>query len=309
MNKRITRYYTQFNKRVYELQQLSPYEYPVNMREICDLQYVYDNDTAHLVDFYASMIGVQAPMTTMVYLHDNVFCGSKEDSKPFCMEMARRGVAVFCPNFSSVGVEPGLTRQIDDVFALLLWLYTVKEQYGTADKVVLCGNGQGALLASMCVNLLYNRRMQDRFAVQDGALQRYLQATDRVSVCGLAAVSGWVKAGTMRGGADSAAPFLEQWWGHGYARRKIVDWVDFDRNVALECVPVLLVTGEGDDTMPQSVAVDAKLHRMGVPSRLVVYPKKDDAGHTLESNWNVLFPMWQQSRAVADQLSGFCKKL
>lgn len=288
-----------------ELMRISPYESPIDIKQISPVR--YGNAPSQTADFYVPMAGADYPI--MVVLHDNPYTGTTGDVRSFCLEMAKRKMAVWAVEVTKVdeSSDSPFLVELDDVFTFFAWFEANSAKYHKPGPVILTGIGSGGLLMTTAVNCMYNHRMQEYWGdacPNMAAVCRNNKARKMLS--GIVCVSSPMDAKDM---LEADKYYAIDWLGADMLAKKGIDYLTFARNVDRDVPPCLFITSYADNNRESVERVNHVFDRDGMPSRLIIAPKNDENELLNEPMWNVYYPMWQSARKVNEQIAVFCHGL
>lgn len=306
-------------KHIRELQRQTPYEAPINVKQVCNMPF----GEGLRVDYYEPMaystrtdMASYLSANVVVMLADEPFLADKNELAPFAMEMAKRGLRVFVPGVCRAK-DDGFYTQLDNLFSFLSALrvdafglgLSLATGVSQGSPLVLMGCGTGAMLASVCMQLHGSYAMRAFFAAHCPVMHAYFDmgTTPDVDLAQLPVLGGFVSlCGLLQ---LSMAPSWRDYvpWFRTKVGQKLYDYLSFGTNLYLTMPAVLLVTTATDPFRRQARHVSDCLEQVGLQCRLLDNPKQDEEKRELEPLFHVYYPMWTISRRVNDDIAAFCK--
>lgn len=142
---------------------LSKQQYPTNLVEVVDLEYINDGHIHHKLDLYYPE-GTEEKLPVIIDIHGGGwFYGDKELNKNYCLHLAQRGYAVFnisyrlCP-------EVTIKEQMQDCMAALDFIAKEMKNYPCDEKrVYLTGDSAGGQLAAFVAAAVSSRKIRKAY--------------------------------------------------------------------------------------------------------------------------------------------------
>ncbi len=140
---------------------------PLGLEKFCDVPYLSDGDTAHLLDVYRPAGQTELPVILSIH-GGGWFYGDKERYRFYCMYMAKLGFVVVNCNYRLMP-EHLYPAAIEDVCAVVRWLSANIKKYTSNVNWFMVGDSAGAQLVSQYCIIAANSayREQLRFAAFD----------------------------------------------------------------------------------------------------------------------------------------------
>lgn len=306
-----------------ELVPEAPYEAPLDVRQIANLTY---GSEGMMADYYEPMALTLADtkpdksaMRVVVLLHDDPVAGSRADVMSMAMEMAHRGLGVYCVGLSHGNKEgtPFFMENVDNLFAFLFDLAHDHHRLGlqpetyrqAGNRVILLGCGTGAVLAGVAMRLYHNARMREYFAASCPAVRRYfgmgekslVDPKDTIRIGAFVSMNGYLHP------AREDWRALEAWCGKDVSGRRLSTYLDFTRYVSESYPPILLVAS-AEATMRRH-ADDVAAALPAACRRTIELPPMDEEGHALDTMFWVKHPTWTRSKELYAQIVSYCKSI
>ena len=270
---------------------LIAYVEPYNVERIFDVP--YDANSNLSFDLYRP-IASSRKLPVVIDIHGGGWYGGrKENNKAYCMELAKKGFAVFCPEYTLVP-EGDLRRQIRNICSFVNWFEKHYSDYNCdLENVFISGDSAGGQLASLLLTCTYNKRVADYFEV-------FISIKARAACF----IGGVLYCGDM-----ARKPLMSLYYkpilGRKYSSSRICDYVNFVDNIAKECPPLLLVTSEQDFMKSHSKKADKELKRKGYSCELLNWSRSKDRKHKLTHVFNILFPTYEESKVTNSSIASF----
>lgn len=267
------------------------YVEPFNVERIFDVRYSSNSRLAF--DLYRP-VSYKGLLPVVIDVHGGGWYGGrKENNKAFAMELAKKGFAVFVPSYTLVS-EGDLRLQIRELCSFLNWY---ELHYGEYDcdysKTCICGDSAGGQLASTLLNISLNKRLAEYFGVNLS-----------VKFVGACFIGGVLYMGKMAR-KPLMSLFFKAILGKKYRSSRIVDYVNFVDNVAVECPPIYLVTSEQDFMKRDSLKASVELKAKGIKCELMNWAKPVDRKRKLVHDFNILYPNLNESAATNTAIATF----
>lgn len=273
-----------------------PFEEPSAIEQIFDLTYS-DGNKAHLFDIYRP-IGKTTPQPTVINIHGGAWYSSyKEINKKFCLVLADQGFTVLSINYS-LAPENGFIQQIKDIFAFFNWLEKNAQEFNIdLDKLFLCGNSAGGQLGALSLLTLGDNKRKAFFGVDSS-----IHFAGACFICGAFDVKKMAKMPCF-------SLFFNSLLGKGYARRAIIDEVDFFNAIPLDFPKTLLISSEEDYLVKQSIRAYDYLNKYGIECEKHIWGKSATEKRKLTHIFNVFYPTWEESIETNNMIGDFFKRI
>lgn len=266
---------------------------PDNVESFYDVPFSLANGDNSFMDIYRPM-NRSGKLPLIVVVHGGGwYGGNKEREKAFAMIMAQYGFVTICPNFR-LCTKVEYKGVVQDIVGFLNQLQSFEEEYSfELDNTFIYGDGSGANLAGVVINLLKNNRMQDFF-----------ECNSSVNIKGACLAFGILEAGTL---AKSNQWFFYPMFGKGMMTSKILDYVDYSFCLPLDNPPLLLITSKDDVARKQTLRVKETLERLSLENELYYWKTPHEKGRKLVNSFNTLFPSWEESEVTNQKIASFFK--
>jgi|GEM_PF-6132769 len=178
---------------------LAKYRTPKNYNEIkatvgINIDIIYDEKKKLKFDYYIPQKNEGPLRIVLLFPGGGYVGGTKKNNRSYCINLASKGIAVFCVNYS-LSPKHVYPEQIKDVINFLSYLRS--EEFNHQSKILLDfenvfigGDSAGAHLV---FNVLYAYYNQDKkFAKIDDSLKEQLKILDRYRLKGLISLCGLI---------------------------------------------------------------------------------------------------------------------
>ena len=196
------------------------YVEPFNVERIFDVG--YSTNSRLTFDLYRP-ISYTGLLPVIIDIHGGGWYGGrKENNKAFAMELAKKGFAVFVPEYTLVP-EADLKLELRELCSFLNWYELHYSEYDCdIKKTCICGDSAGGQLASTLLNITQNKRVAEYFNVNVS-----------LTFSGACFIGGVLYMGKM-----ARKPLMGMYFkailGKKYRSSRITDYVNFCDNVAVE---------------------------------------------------------------------------
>lgn len=293
MHKTIQSYIRRLEKRIDKKRVDYFFNLPDNVEGIYDIPFSLADGNSSFMDIYRPMNRTKR-LPLLVVLHGGGwYGGNKEREKAFCMIMAQYGFAVVCPNFR-LCTKTDYKGVVQDIVGFFNQLTYLQEEYSfDMENLFVYGDGSGANLAGVVLNLMKNRRMQD-----------YFECSFSASIRGACLSFGILEAGSL---AKANHWFFYPMFGKGMMTSKILDYADYALNLPLDNPPLLLLTSKDDIARKQTLRAKDVLDSLGLENELYYWKTPHEKGRKLVNSFNTLFPSWEESEVTNQKIASFFK--
>lgn len=206
---------------------------PDGIAEINNIAYINDGNRYHLLDLYYPE-NANGKLPVIIDIHGGGWMyADKELNKIFCLNMAKRGFAVFNISYRLVP-EVSVNEQLMDCGAALKWISENGTDYPVCDmdNVMLAGDSAGGQLAFYSALLMSSHELRRIFGTPDYNMNiRALTAISPVA---------YMKDGFI-------GVYGRKMWGKDYRRKDTYHYMNLDSMLAVgKLPPTFLVTSSGD---------------------------------------------------------------
>lgn len=267
-----------------------PYVEPFNVERIFDVSFSADKDFTF--DLYRPINTDVLPV--IIDIHGGGwYRGRKENNKAFAMELAKKGFAVFCPEYTR-SPTADVRVQVKQIVSFVNWLEQNHQEYRCdLNRVFLCGDSAGGQLASTLLNCTLNKRVAEYFKVSTS-----LRPVGACFIGGVLYVDKMARLPLM-------SAFFKPILGKKYSRSRLLDYLNFPDNVSDDCPPILLVTSDEDFIKRDSVKAEKALSKKGIKCELFSWGKSKDKKRKLSHVFNIIYPNWEESLVTNTKISAF----
>lgn len=206
---------------------------PDGIAEINNIAYIDDGDRYHLLDLYYPE-NAKGRLPVIIDIHGGGWMyGDKELNKMFCLNMAKRGFAVFNISYRLVP-DISVNEQLQDCAYALKWISEHGENFGVCDmeNVMLAGDSAGGQLSFYSALLMSSEDLRKIFRTPEYKLNlKTLTVISPVAYMN----DGWISI------------YGKKMWGNDYRKKATYKYMNLDSIVSAGTLPpVFLVTSSGD---------------------------------------------------------------
>ena len=267
---------------------------PEGIKRICDIPYIDDGHQFHLMDVYYPE-KTDGILPVIIDVHGGGWMyGDKELNKIYCLNLAKRGFAVFNMSYRLVP-EVTVYEQIKDVMDALNYIAEHIGEY-PCDKnnIMLTGDSAGGMLATYAAALLTSDKLRSVFCTANPGIKlKTLLLSSPV-------------ASSKDKGAMSV--YTTKMWGKDYKKAPGYNYMNFDEILPFaEYPPTCLITSSGDGLARKQTREQAKtLSDNGVEVLLLDFSKYD--GVDLPHVFSVLASESKAGKEAIDKAVEFYRK-
>lgn len=266
---------------------------PDGVSEICDIPYIDDGNKYHLLDLYYPE-GTTGKLPVIIDVHGGGWVyGDKELNKYFCMNMAKRGFAVFNMSYRLYN-DVTVNEQLQDVGFALRWISENMKDYPCdTDNIMLVGDSAGGQLAAYSAVLMSSPELRRVFGIADYEM--------KLTALTLISPVAYMDDGIM-------GVYCRRMWGDNYKRKDTHMFMNLDSILPMgELPPTILITSSGDFlARSQTHRAAEDIRRRGVVAKLSDYGEYD--GKKLDHVFSVIYPESRAGAEAIDEFCGFFKK-
>lgn len=206
---------------------------PDGIAEINNIAYIDDGNRYHLMDMYYPE-NAEGKLPVIIDIHGGGWMyADKELNKIFCLNMAKRGFAVFNISYRLVP-EVSVNEQLMDCAAALKWISENGGNYPVCDmeNVMLAGDSAGGQLSFYSALLMSSPELRRIFGTPEYSLNiKALTAISPVAYMN----DGWISI------------YGRKMWGKDYRKKATYHYMNLDSMLAVgKLPPTFLVTSSGD---------------------------------------------------------------
>ena len=274
---------------------LSSQPLPCGVTALCDIPYMDDGETGHMLDIYYPE-AAEEKLPVIIDIHGGGFLyGDKALNRLLGYHLAKRGYVVFSLNYRLASDDVKVPGQVQDIMWALRFIQDHLEDYPTdANQAFLMGESAGGVLAVMAALLLKSPRLMQLFGTPEASL----------NIKALAVFSGM-----MRFDRPSIG-----YWGmrsmcfeKGYQRQDTYRNMIFDKLSEMVILPpVFLSTSQEDELRDMTLDFERTLQKNGIPYQLKYLQKEKNKklGHLFA----ILHPNYEESVELIGEMLAFFTK-
>ena len=259
-----------------------------------DLTYKSSDGASLAADIYRPRDSSANPLPIAVFVHGGgLFVGSRKANRIYAELVAKRGYAVFVPEYRLINEADGI-GEIADVCAGLSYLKTIASELGgDLDRILIIGESAGGFLSLYATALLSSPLLQETLGIE----------APELSVRALACFGGML----YTAGFDMIGlVYRRDLYGE---RLRDADFMELmnpeNPRVESKLPPVLQVTSGEDFLKSYTLRYNRALTMAGHDHRLIYYENGKELVHAFPS----LHPELPQSKEVLDELDAWFRKL
>ena len=261
---------------------------PEGVTEICDIAYIDDGNKYHLLDLYYPE-GTTGKLPVIIDVHGGGWVyGDKELNKIFCLNMAKRGFAVFNMSYRLYD-DATVNEQLQDVGFALRWISEHGHEYPCdMENIMLVGDSAGGQLAAYSAVLMSSPELRKVFCIADYDMN--LTALTLISPV------AYMDDGMM-------GVYCRRMWGDDYKKKITHMFMNLDKILPYGSLPpTMLITSSGDFlAQKQTHRAAEDLRKNGFTAKLLDYSEVD--GKKLDHVFSVIYP---ESASGNDAINNFC---
>ncbi|MBR5496394.1 MAG: alpha/beta hydrolase [Clostridia bacterium] len=268
---------------------------PEGITEINNIAYIDDGNRYHLLDLYYPE-NATGKLPVIIDIHGGGWMyADKELNKIFCLNMAKRGFAVFNISYRLVP-EVTVNEQLSDCAYALKWISENGCNYPVCDmdNVMLAGDSAGGQLSVYSALLMSSAELRKIFGTPDYNLN--LRSLTLISPVAYMNQKGYMGVYTNR------------MWGKDYKKKNTYKYMNLDvMLVKGKLPPVYLVTSSGDFlALKQTRKAAEDMSRYVSDVKLTDFEKFE--GEDLPHVFCVLEPESKAGSMVIDEYISFFMK-
>ena len=273
---------------------LAAKEFPTDLVEDNDLQYIEDGTWEHRLDvYYPEGTSPKAKLPVLIDIHGGGWgYGDKELNKLYCLHCARRGYVVFNISYR-LAPQYHTKDQMQDCMAAMKYVSKHLKDYPCdAKRIYITGDSAGGQLAAHCAGANLSKNMRKAYDLENPNLKIK-------GVCLTSAVPYMNKKGIM----SVFLPSVKGKDAKGSAYEKYFDFNKILKDVD-EYPPTILFTSLADVIASgQTKKTYKMLKKKGVPAKLI-NRKKPSLMHV----YPVLDPDLKDGAKAIDDMTAFFNK-
>ncbi len=268
---------------------------PDGIVEINDIPYIDDGNKYHLMDLYYPE-GTTGKLPVIIDVHGGGWVyGDKELNKIFCLNMAKRGFAVFNMSYRLYN-DVTVNEQLQDVGFALKWISEHGCEYHCCDMehIMLVGDSAGGQLAAYSAVLMSSEPLRRVFGIADYEM--------KLTALTLISPVAYMDDGIM-------GVYCRRMWGDNYKRKDTHIFMNLDSVLPMgNLPPTMLITSSGDFLAhSQTLRAAEDLRKNGFVAKLHDYTEYD--GKKLDHVFSVIYPESGAGTDAIDKFCNFFKKL
>lgn len=283
------------NTEIEDKKRLSMQTKPSGVVEICDIPYIDDGNIYHLTDLYYPE-NTNGKLPVIIDVHGGGWAyGDKELNKYFCMNMSKRGFAVFNMSYR-LFPDVSVGEQLQDVGFALRWISENADKYPCCDmnNIMLAGDSAGGQLAAYSAVLMSSPELRKVFGIADYEM--------KLTALTLISPVAYMNAGFI-------GVYGRKMWGNDYRHKATHMFMNLDSILPMgQLPPTMLITSSGDFiARSQTLRAAKDIRKSGVITKLMDYP--DYEGKKLEHVFSVIYPESAAGNNAIDEFCNFFKKI
>ncbi len=268
---------------------LSTQTEPSGIKQINNIPYINDGSKYHLLDLYYPENAV-GKLPVIIDIHGGGWMyGDKELNKMFCLNLAKRGFAVFNISYRLVP-EISVNEQLFDCTRALNWISKHICDYPVCDdgSIMIMGDSAGGQLCAYSAILSRSSRLCSIFDIPEFNIN--------ITAMTLISPVSYMNNGIM-------GVYTKKMWGKDYKTKKSCKYMNLSDILEFAALPpTILITSSGDDIgRKQTVKAAEDIGKYTKDIKLLNYDKAD--GKKLPHVFSVLEP---ESNAGNDAIDKFC---
>lgn len=271
---------------------LTKQKYPDDLIEACDIPYIDDGDSYHLLDVYYPEVSAKPFLPVVIDIHGGGWMyGDKELNKNYNLHIAQRGYVVFSISYRLVP-RVNVTQQIQDVFAALKKIDVLMDSYPCdRSRVMLTGDSAGGQLAGFASVINESDELQQIFSVEPNSIQ--------FNCVGLVSPVAYMDVPFPIG------VYTRSCLGKNYKSQPWGSYMNFGDLLKYAKLPAyFLVTSSGDFlAKTQTRRAYEDLKKVGADAKYMYWDKTD--GKHLEHVFSVLYPESEPACKTIDAMLDF----
>lgn len=264
---------------------------PDGIAEINNIPYIDDGNRYHLLDlYYPENAGDKLPV--IIDIHGGGWMYADKDlNKMFCLNLAKRGFAVFNISYRLVP-DVTVNEQLIDCGCALKWISENGKNYPVCDmdNIMLAGDSAGGQLSAYSAVLMSSEKLRRIFDIPDYDME--LTALTLISPV------AYMDDGIM-------GVYTRKMWGKDYKTKKTFPYMNLDSILSEgKLPPTFLVTSSGDSLalkQTRKAAEDIKKYISDV--RLLDFDKFE--GQDLPHVFSVIEPESKAGNIAIDKYTSF----
>lgn len=273
---------------------LSKQTKPDAIAEINNISYINDGNKYHLLDLYYPE-NAKGKLPVIIDIHGGGWMyGDKDLNKIFCLNLAKRGFAVFNISYRLV---PDITvnEQLSDCAYALKWISENAKNYSVCDtdNIMLAGDSAGGQLAAYSALLMSSEKLRSIFDVPDCAM--------KLTALTLISPVAYMNEKIM-------GIYTRKMWGGNYRKKKTYGYMNLDCMLKEGTLPpTFLVTSSGDFiAKKQTHSAEQDIKKYIADVRLMDLDKVD--GEDLPHVFSVIYPESKAGCHAIDAYTSFFRE-
>lgn len=270
---------------------------PEGVTVISDIQYVNDDNAAHLLDVYYPQ-GTSAPLPVIFVIHGGGWTyGNKELDKFMGMRIALDGFTVVNINYRLIQ-EARFPAQLQDVYAALNWLERRHDDYfADISNVFIVGDSAGGHLASLTLALEANTELAEKWQ-----LRTDIKPRGGGLICGAFEFNFLLK---LRNPVIKA--YGKYFLGKEFRKSEWLPYLQFSAVYNGALPPVFLSSSEKDFIKSQTRKMAKFLDEHKQPYKLRLWDSATK--NKLTHVYQVIYPEYEESVITNKEMTDFFKTL
>lgn len=273
---------------------LSKQTKPDGIKEINNIPYTDDDNKYHLIDlYYPENTTEQLPV--IIDIHGGGWMyGDKELNKIFCLNLAKRGFAVFNISYRLVP-DVTVNEQLYDCGLALKWIGENGKNYSVCDmnNIMLVGDSAGGQLAVYSALIMSSKQLRQIFHVDD----YNMELTTLTLISPVAYMNKPV-----------FGLYTKKMWGKNYKKNETYRYMNLDSMLkAGKLPPTFLVTSSGDSVAHKQTLTAYKDIKIYNNDTVISDYEKFD-GEDLPHVFSVVYPESKAGSRNIDEYTDFFRK-
>ncbi len=264
----------------------------------CAFDVLYGSDKLYnLLDVYYPEGKLNEKLPVIIDVHGGAwYYGTKDINKYYCMEIAAKGYKVVNISYRLLlkgGVFP---NNLSDLFYAQEWVYKNADKFGfDLNNAYIVGDSAGAHLAAMVLAVKCDEKLKSELGFDSK-----IDFKAAGFICGVFDIEYYRK----RLKIPAVRFFLKSFFGNDYKSNKFVPYATIKNCKVESFPPVFMATGEKDFMRGQVLSFKQVLDDRGVENELCDLKSKK---HKLNHVYPVIFPLWEESEFVTNNMLEFFK--
>lgn len=276
------------NTEIEDNKRLATQSKPEGVTEINNIPYINDGNKYHLLDLYYPE-GTTGKLPVIIDVHGGGWVyGDKELNKIFCLNMAKKGFAVFNMSYRLYD-DVTVNEQLQDVGFALRWISEHGHEYHCdMENIMLVGDSAGGQLAAYSAALMSSPELRHVFGIADYEM--------KLTALTLISPVAYMDDGIM-------GVYCRRMWGDNYKNKDTHMFMNLDSIIPFaKFPPTMLITSSGDFlAQKQTHRAFEDLRKNNFTAKILDYSEVN--GKKLDHVFSILYP---ESESGNDAIDNFC---